>query len=123
MGFYFFHYRRVVTNAGVETEVAPVDPAETDWFDVFAVDAIGEFLYGEHRIVWHAERPCKHVRAPSGKRAEGRLGTGDPGGDLVECAVAAESDDDIDTASSCVLGETRGMTAPVRLDDFHVVAA
>ena len=46
-----------------------------------------------------------------------------PVGDLVERAVAAESDDDVEPASRGVVGESGGVTAAVRLDDLDVVVA
>jgi len=56
-------------------------------------------------------KPCRGV-AP-----------GDPGGDLVERAVAAEADDHVEAAARRVVGEAGGVAAPIGLDEFDVVAA
>ncbi len=46
-----------------------------------------------------------------------------PGGDLVEGAVAAESDHDVDAPARRVVGESGGVAPSVRLDDLDVVVA
>ena len=48
---------------------------------------------------------------------------GDPGGHLVERAVAAEADDHVDAAARGVVGEAGGVAAPVGLDELDLVAA
>ncbi len=75
------------------------------------------------RVVRHAERAGEHVGRPAGEDAEGGVGTGDAGRDLVERAVAAEADDDVDAAARGVVGESGGVTAAVRLDHLDVVVA
>ena len=44
-----------------------------------------------------------------------------PGRDLVQRAVAAEADDDVDAAAGGVVGEAGGVAAAVRLDELDVV--
>ena len=46
---------------------------------------------------------------PPGQRAERGVGAGDAGGHLVERAVAAEADDDVDAAPGGVVGEAGGV--------------
>ncbi len=86
-------------------------------------DAVGQQLHGRHRIVGHAERAGEHVGAAAGEHAERGVGAGDAGGDLVQRAVAAEPDDDVDASTGGVLGESGGVAAAVGLDDLDVVAA
>ena len=60
---------------------------------------------------------------PPGQHAEGGVGAGDPGRHLVERAVAAEADDDVDVAPGGVGGEAGGVAAAVRLDELDLVVA
>ena len=118
-----FDDRGVEADAGVEAEVAAVDLAEADRPEVGGVDAVGEQLDRDDRVVRHADRAGEHVGRPAGQHAERRLGAGDPGGDLVERAVATVADHHVEAATGRVVGEARGVAAAVRLDDFDVVAA
>ncbi len=111
----------VVPDAGVEAEVATVDLAQTDWFEVLGGDASGELRDRRDRIVWHTERAGEHVGTSAGEHAEGRLTAGDTGRDLVERAIAAIPDHDIDAAASCILSESGGVAATIGLDNFDLV--
>ena len=112
----------VVPDARVEAEVPTVDVAEADRPDVACGDAVGQQLHRSNRIVGHAEGAGEHVGAAARQRAERGLGTGHTGGDLVERAVAAEADDDIDATAGGILGEPGGVSAAIGLDDLDVVA-
>ena len=69
------------------------------------------------------ERAGEHVRRSAGEHAQRGVGPGDPGRDLVERAVAAEADDDVEPAP-CRIGRVpRRVPAPVGLDDLDVVVA
>ena len=83
----------------------------------------GEQVGRRDRVVGHAERAGEHVGRTAGEHAERGVGAGDPGGDLVERAVAAVPDHHVDAASGGVVGEACGVAAPVGLDHLDVVAA
>ena len=61
--------------------------------------------------------------AAAGQHAERGVGAGHAGGHLVERAVAAVADDDVDAPAGRVLGEAGGVAAAVGLDDLDLVAA
>ena len=113
----------VVADAGVEAEEAPVDPAQADRLDVAGVDAAGQQLDGGDRVVGQPDRAGEHVRRAAGQHAEGGVGAGDAGRHLVQRAVAAEPDDDVDAAAGGVVGEAGGVAAPVGLDELDLVVA
>ena len=75
-----------------------------------------------YRIVRHTERAGEHVGAAAGQHAERRLGAGHTGRHLVERAVAAVADHDVDPSPGRVLGESGGVTTTIGLDDLDVVA-
>ena len=60
---------------------------------------------------------------PPGSTPSAVSRAGDAGGHLVQRAVAAEADDDVDAAARRVLGEAGGVAATVGLDDLDLVAA
>ena len=113
----------VESDAGVEAEEAAVHPSESDRPEVASVDTGGEQIGGCHRVVRQAERPSEHVRRPAGEYAECGVGTGDASRDLVQCAVAAVPDHDIDAPARGIMGEPGRMAAPIGLDDLDVVPA
>ena len=73
------------------------------------------------RVVGSPIVRAKTFVEPPGQHAERGVRSGDAGGDLVQRAVAAEPDDDIDAASRGVLREPGGVAPPVRLDERHFV--
>ena len=75
---------------------------------------------GGDRIVGQPDRAGEHVRRAAGEHAERGVGAGDAGRHLVERAVAAEPDDDVDVAPGGVEGEAGGVAATVRLDELDV---
>ena len=56
------------------------------------------------------------------QHAERGVGAGDSSGDLVQRAVAPESDDHVDAPAGRVVGEAGGVAAPVGFDHLDVVA-
>ena len=60
--------------------------------------------------------------AAARQSAERRFGPRHTGRDLVERAIAAEADDDVDPATGSILGKPDGMPAAVGLDDLYVIA-
>ena len=68
-----------------------------------------------------AQRAGEHVGRAAGQHAERGVGAGDAGRHLVERAVAAVADDDVDAAPGGVVGEPGGVPAPVGLDQLDVV--
>ena len=76
---------------------------------------------GGDRIVGQPDRAGEDVRRSAGEHPERGVGAGDPGRHLVERAVAAEPDDDVDVAPGCVEGEPCGVPTAVRLDEFDLV--
>ena len=98
------HDGGVEADAGVEAEEPPVHPAEPDRAEVAGVDAAGQQLGRGDRVVGQADRAGEHVGRPAGQDAERGVGAGDAGGDLVQRAVAAEADDDVDARA----GRRRG---------------
>ena len=117
------HDRGVVADAGVEAEEAAVDLAETDRADVGGVDAVGEQVSGARPGRW-AARACGRRRwsMPPGSTPSAVSVPAMPGRHLVQRAVAAEADDDVDAAAGGVVGEAGGVPAPVGLDELDVVA-
>ena len=115
--------RGIEADPGVEAEEAPVDPTQTDRPQVAGVDAASEEVDGGNRIVGQPDRAGEHVGRPSGQHAESGVGAGDARRHLVQRAVAAEPDDDVDVAPSGVEGEPGGVPATVRLDQLDLVVA
>ena len=113
----------VEPDPGVEAEEPPVDASEADRADVARSDPVRQQVDRRDRIVRQAERAGEHVRRPAREHAERGVGAGDPGRDLVERAVAAEADDDVEPAPCGVGRVPRRVPAPVGLDDLDVVVA
>ena len=114
--------RGVVADAGVEAEEAAVDAAEPDRAHVGGVDAAARA--GRRRATGSFGRPSVRANTlvePPGQHAERGVGAGDAGRHLVERAVAAVADDDVDAAPGGVVGEAGGVPAPVGLDELDVV--
>ncbi len=118
----FAYHRSVVADAGVEAEVPAVHVAEPDGADLVGGDPVGQQPHCGDGIVGHPECSGEHIGAAARKRAEGSVGSGDAGGDFVQGSIAAESDDDVDPASGCILSESDRVTTAIRLDDLDVVA-
>ncbi len=116
-------HRSIEADPGVETEVPAVHLAEADRAEVSGVDAVGQFVDGGHRVVGHAECAGEHVGGTAGQHAECGVGAGNTRGDLVQGAVAAETDHHVDTTSRSIVGESRGVAPTVCLDHLHVVFA
>ena len=120
--FNLAHNSGVIAHAGMEAKVSAVDVAQPDRFDSSSGDSFGQLLYGNHRIVGHAQRAGEDVGATTGQNAKRSVGTCDTRGYFVERAIAAVSNHDIDPTTGCILGESGGMTAAVGLDDLDVIA-
>jgi hypothetical protein len=116
------HHGGVVTDPGVEAEVAAVHLAQPDRFGLAGGDPGGELLHRGHGIVGHAEGAGEHVRAATGQYPECGVRAGHARGHLVEGAVATEPDHHVEPPPGGVLGEARGVATTVGLDDFHLVA-
>ena len=114
---------RIEPDPGVKAEEPPIDAAEGDGAQVAGIDSVGEQFDGCDRVVGKADRSCEHVRRSTRQDAKGGLGAGDARRHLVERAVAAEADHDVDAPPRRVVGEARCVPPPVRLDDLDVVAA
>ena len=123
MLFDFLDNRRVVPNARVKAEISIVDPAQSNWFDRTMVDAICQLLDGEYRIVRHSQGARKDVGASAGKYPQRGVGASEPCSYLVQRAVAAVTDNDVNTPAGRILREPRGMAATIGLDDFNLVPA
>ena len=120
--FHELHHGGVVADAGVEAEVPAVHLAEPDRAGVVGVvEGDGEHLDRADRVVREPDRSGEDVRRAAREHTECGVRSGDAGGDFVQCAVAAEPDDDIDAASRGVLREPGRMAPPVRLDERHFV--
>ena len=113
----------VEPDPGVEAEEPAVDASEPDRADVVGPDPVRQQVDGGDRIVRQPERAGEHVRRSAREHAERGVGPGDPGRDLVERAVAAEADDDVEPAPCRVGRVPRRVPAPVGLDDLDVVVA
>ena len=117
-----FDHGGIEADPGVEAEVAAVDLAQTDRSKIGCIDAVREVVGRLDRIVRHAKGAREHVRRAAREHAERGVRAGDPGGDLVQRAVPAETDHDIDAATGGVMCETSGVSASVGLDELDLVA-
>ena len=106
----------------MEAEVPAIDVAEPDGPDVAGGDPVGQEPHSRNGVVRHPERAGEHVGAAAREGAERCIGAGDTGGDFVERSIAAEPDDDVDTAAGSILGESDGVPTTIRLDDLDLVA-
>ena len=107
----------------MEAEEPAVDLAQADRAEVTGVDAADQQLDGGDGVVGQPDRAGEHVRRAAGQGAERGVGAGDARRHLVQRAVAAEADDDVDAAPGGVVGEAGGVAAAVRLDELDVVVA
>src|SRR5258706_153352 len=82
--------RRVGPEPAVEEKAPRVGGAEPDPTEAAASERLPELLCRLHRVVRDADAAGEHVGGPAGERREGRGGTGQPVGGLVECAVTGE---------------------------------
>ena len=83
--------------------------------------ATREHLDRADRVVREPDRAGEDVRRAAREHTERGVRSGDAGGDLVQRAVAAEPDDDVDATSRGILREPGRMAPPVRLDERHFV--
>ena len=73
------------------------------------------------RVVGQPDRAGEDVGRAAGQGGERGVGAGQAVGRLVEGAVAAEHDDDVDAVAGRALGQAGGVVAAVGLGDGDVV--
>jgi hypothetical protein len=105
----------------VEAEIATVDPAKADRAKIIRAKTGHQRPDRCHRIIGHADRSSEHVGGAARQHTERRTRPGNPGGDLVQGAIAAKCDHRIEFSSGRVLGETDGVPAAIRLNHIDVV--
>jgi hypothetical protein len=113
--------RCIKSDPNMKTEKAAVDSPETDRLDPILLEPGEQSIRCDDRIVRHPNRSRKDIGRPAGKNGESGRCASEPGGNLVECAVAAKSDDRIESATSGILGKADGMPSPICLDDFNLM--
>lgn len=115
--------RCIKSNPDMKTEKAAVNSPETDRLDPTLLEPGEQTIRSDDRIVCHANRSGKDIGRPTGKNGESGRCAGESRGNLIECAVAAKSDDGIKPATSGILGKTDGMPSPICLNDFDLMVS
>ena len=116
-----FHHRGVVSDAGVEGEVATVRLAKTDAFNFVAINAGHQLRERNHRVVSNAECANKNVCRTAGQHGKCGVAAGEAGGNFVQGAVAAKTHYGIQPTGCRVLGKPSGVAAFVCFHHLHVV--
>jgi hypothetical protein len=105
----------------VEQEEAAVHAAEPDVLDVPGGQPVEQRAGRLDGVVGQADRAGEHVRRAPGQGRQGRARAGQAVGGLVQRAVPAEHDDDLDALVGGPPGEAGGVVAAVRRGDRDVV--
>ena len=116
-------------DAGVEAEAAgvregaAVGGAEVDLARVPVVGHREQVLGRVDDVAGDAEHLAQHVRRAAGQAGHRRRAAGQPVGDLVDGAVAAEGDDDVVALLRRLAAQLGRVAARLRVDRLDLVAA
>ena len=115
------HHRGVEADAAMEQEVPPIDGAEPYPGDGVPVEGVEEHARGLDRVVGQADDAGEHVGAAPRQRRQGSAGAGQAVGGLVECAVPAQHDHQVDAVGGGRPGQPGGVAAPDGLGQGHLM--
>ena len=120
---HLLHHCSVEAHSAVKEEVAPADFAEPDVTDQSLVECFDDGVRGFERVVWSADCAGEDVGGASGERCQGAICAYESVGGLVECAVAAEDNDDLSSRCGSAAGQPGRMAASTGHRHLDIVPA
>ncbi len=114
---------RVDPRPAREDEVAPVDPPQVDPARLQVVGELQQVLGRIDHVGGDPEHPAHDVGGAAGQHREREIAAGEPVRRLVEGAVPAEGDDEVESLADRLTREVGGVVGPLGLDRLDVVAA
>jgi hypothetical protein len=115
-------HARVEPDAGREREAAPIEKPEIDRLRRPAIGEPEDVLGGVDHVVGDPEHLREHVVRAARQDGERRLRAGEPVGDLVDRAVAAERDHDVERLAERGGDQLGRVPAVLGVDRLDVVA-